>query len=521
MAAWEPCMAETANTTDCEAASEQCHSEHGWKCEQAYRSCDMFYFPCEEHYMDLLQCEGDDCMSAAGPCMEAEMCFIDSFKQAASCWSNATSYDEARECDKAFGSCEGKGCECSNCYVVMEGGDPHECSRGEEVNEDGEAPHPKLLRRKAEGGMSRVRSFARWSAHGAHGVAAGKRLTPSQLKQRAMSRRASVHRTKPSAAWFASSTKAVKKAAQQYPAGNATNATDPHMRCEEGPCLQCNECYDTIEAKYWSCEEEWDFDAYWQCIDEADRMWQDCDFKCEECNECHYQAEEEMRAVSDPCHEGCSACDSCLEPVWQCHDAAWQSETCAAANQCYDKVWNEVCSSAQTNEDWEKCDAAYKECDVQGYTCHKEYLHCDMKGFECQEQCTSCHQCHAGEGCQSGPACMHADMCYLHAWMTATECQLHANNWDEAEPCYESYNACQVEACECENCYAAEFGWEPMSCSGGEDHCGAKLTRVRGGAKAHRGRGYQAWKLRRRHGPVSKREVAKRFADGKLRRKSQ
>jgi len=525
MAAWAPCTDVPANATECEAASERCHTEHGWECEQAHRSCDMLYFPCEQHYMDVLLCEGDGCMAyegtIEGPCMAAEMCFIESFKQAASCWSNATSYDEARECDKAFGSCDGKGCECANCYVEQEGGARHDCSGKNETGPDAEEPRPKLLRRKAEGGMSRVRSFARWSARGLHGVAAGKRPTPTQLKQRAMSRRASVRKTKPSAAWFASSAKVVKQAAKQYPAGNATNATDPHMRCEEGPCLQCNECHESIETKYWSCEEECDHDAYWQCIDEVDRMWQDCDFKCEECSECHYQAEEEMRAVNDPCHEGCSACDSCLEPVWQCHDSAWQSENCTAANQCYDKVWNEVCSSAQTDDDWQKCDAAYRECDVQGFACHKEYLHCDMQGFECQDQCTSCNQCHGGDGCQGSPPCMDADMCYLHAWMITTQCQLHANSWDEAEPCYESYNACQVEACECENCYAAEYGWEPMPCHGDEDHCGAKLIRARGGAKARRGRGYQAWKLRRRHGPVSKREVAKRFADGKLRRKSQ
>jgi len=517
-AAWEPCMEATGNWTECEATAEQCHKEDGWKCEQAYRSCDTLYLPCEEQYMDLLYCNSDDgCFAAAGgPCMEAEMCFIESFKTAAGCWSNATSFEESRECDKAFGSCDGKGCECSNCYVEMEGGVPHDCSHG---NESKRADNATMLRRKAEGGMSRLRSFARWSVRGPHGMAAGKRLTPAQLKQRALSRKASAMKGKPSATWFAKSAKVVQKGAVAQP-GDATNATDPHMRCEEGPCLQCNECYETIEAKYWSCEEEVDHEAYWQCIEEADKMWGDCDFKCEECNECHYQAEEEMRAVNDPCHEGCSACDSCLEPVWQCHDAAWQSDTCSAANQCYENIWNEVCASAQTNEDWEACDAAYAECDAQGYTCHKEYLQCDMQGFACQDQCTSCYQCHAGEGCQSSPPCMDADMCYLHSWMTATECQLAANTWAEAEPCYESYNACHVEACECENCYAAEYGWEPMPCQGGEDPCGAKLIRARGGVKAHRGRGYQAWKLRRRHGPASKREIAKRFADGKLRKRS-
>jgi hypothetical protein len=418
-----------------------------------------------------------------------------------------------------FGECDGLGCECSNCFVEKEGGVPFDCGAQKDNRTDA------VLRKMGSPASHRARSFAKWMVH--RGFGPTKRNTLKELVHSRRVLKDSALKVQPRGAWFAP-TLAKPSTAALLSKGDS-NETDPHLRCDEGPCRECDVCFQAASDKYWSCEEECNEDAYWQCVDEADRMSRDCDVGCEACYECHEEAHAALQAATDPCFEGCNQCNKCYDGSNDCYNSAFSAPACEDSYVCYDKVWKDVCAQASTEEEWAKCDEAQRGCEDLGFRCEQAWRQCDMLTFPCFDQCQECNNCHVSletpTPCMATEPCKRADKCYHEAWMASTECWVHANSRDEASACDAGYGACDTIACECENCYALQYGYDPMQCSSTPKEsgpCGQRLVRarVRAGASSNRMRAHTAWKLRRQYGPVSKRVMAKRLATKQLRKRT-
>lgn len=178
----------------CDDAHQQCRST-GWRCEQSFRVCETHRFECKDDCLRCTHCEMDDSQTCANShiCSDASRCSEEAWENSTQCWSQASTFDKAVECDRVFERCQPLAVGCENCFVESNG-------RSAALQGGGSDPRPPVDSQHGADGH-RMRRVLAWQFRRGGGVWA-KRAGVPQLSQLVRAKPVLLWAVTPVATWF-------------------------------------------------------------------------------------------------------------------------------------------------------------------------------------------------------------------------------------------------------------------------------------------------------------------------------